>query len=237
MSVQGEIIDGSAPDDLVVLMTAYKNAKTKNLKKQILSLYANRYPMTKLKKIHQLYESLSTWETKQARSRAKIHGPGTIPEMKTKHRARLDMGKVDHFVEFINSPYFYQDVSYGNKVLTPNNGDRMEMPNVVRILTRSIMIEQYLEYCKEQCHKPLSRSTLFKILEVREASQRKSLQGLDNTAANGAEGFQTIETLVKTLEKGGMEEQLCLHICRNLRGAKRYLKTDYRVHCQQYYST
>ena len=113
----------------------------------------------------------------------------------------------------------------------------MEMPNVVGILTRSTMIEQYLEYCKEQCHKPLSRSTMFKILEVREASKRKTLQGLDNTAANGAEGFQTIETLVKTLEKGGMEEQLCLHICRNLRGAKRYLKTDYRVHCQQYYST
>ena len=72
-------------------------------------------------------------------------------------------------------PYFYQDVSYGNKVLTLDNGDRIEMPNVVRILTRSTMIEQYLDYCKKQCHEPLSRSTLFKILEVREASQSKSL--------------------------------------------------------------
>ena len=112
---------------------------------------------------------------KQARSHAKLHGTGTIPEIKTEHRVRLDMGKVDHFVEFINGPYFYQDVSYGNKVLTLDNGDRIEMPNVVRILTRSTMIEQYLEYCKEQCHEPLSRSTLFKILEVREASQSKSL--------------------------------------------------------------
>ena len=170
MSVQRELFDGAVPDDLVVLMTAYKNAKTRNLKKQILSLYAQRYPMTKLKKIHQPYGSLSTWEIKQARSHAKMHGPGTIPEIKTKHRVRLDMGKVDHFVEFINGPYFYQDVSYGNKVLTLDNGDRIEMPNVVRILTRSTMIEQYLEYCKEQCHEPLSMSTLFKILEVREAS-------------------------------------------------------------------
>jgi len=64
------------------------------------------------------------------------------------------------------------------------------------------MIEQYLEYCKEQCHEPLSRSTLFKTLEVREASQRKSLQGLDNTAADGAAEFQALETLVETLEKG-----------------------------------
>ena len=230
MSVQRELFDDSAPDDLVVLMTAYKNAKTRNLKKQILSLYANRYPMTELKKIHQLYGSLSTWEIKQARSHAKIHDPGTIPEIKTKHRVRLDMGKVDHFVEFINRPYFYQDVSYGNKVLTLDNGDRIEMPNVVRILTRSTMIEQYLEHYKEQCHEPLSRSTLFKILEAREASQRKSLQGLDNTAADGAAGFQTIETLVETLEKGGMEKQWCLRICQNLRDGKRYLKTDHRVH-------
>ena len=133
-------------------------------------------------------------EIKQARSHAKIYGPGIIPEIKTKHRVRLDMGKVDHFVDFINRPYFYQDVSYGNKVLTIDNDDRIEMSNVVRILTRSTMIEQYLEYCKEQCHETLSRSTLFKILEVREASQRKSLQGLDNTAADGAAGFQTIET-------------------------------------------
>ena len=174
---------------------------------------------------------------KQARSHAKLYRTGTIPEIKTEHRVRLDMGKVDHFVEFINRPYFYQDVSYGNKVLTLDNGDRIEMPNVVRILTRSTMIEQYLEYCKEQCHEPLSRSSLFKILEVREASQRKSLQGLDNTAADGAAGFQTIETLVETLEKGGMEKQWCLRICQNLCDAKRYLKTDYCVHCQQYYST
>ena len=119
------------------------------------------------------------------------------------------MGKVDHFVDFINRPYFYQDVSYGNKVLTLDNGVRIKMPNVVRILTRSTMIDQYLEYCKEQCHEPLSMSTLFKILEVRKASQRKSLQGLDNTAADGAAGFQTIETLGKK----GMEKQWCLRIC------------------------
>ena len=36
-SAQEENFEGSPPGDLVVLMTAYKNAKTKNLKKQILS--------------------------------------------------------------------------------------------------------------------------------------------------------------------------------------------------------
>jgi len=39
-STQREKFDGSPPGDLVVLMTAYKNANTKNLKRQIPSLYA-----------------------------------------------------------------------------------------------------------------------------------------------------------------------------------------------------
>ena len=165
-STQRETFDGSPPGDLVVLMTAYKNAKTKNLKRQILILYAYRYPMSMLQKIHQPYGKLSTWEIKQACSHANLSGPGTPPEVTTKHRVRLDMSKVDHFVEFTNRPYFYQDVSYGSKILILESGDRIEMPNVVRTVTRSTMIEQYLEYCKEQCHEPLSRSTLFKILEV-----------------------------------------------------------------------
>ena len=94
--------------------------------------------MTKLEKIHLPYGSLSTWETEQARSHTNMHGHGTIPEMKTKHRVRFDMGKVYHFVEFISRPYFYLDVSYGIKELTLDNGDRIETPNVVRILTGSI---------------------------------------------------------------------------------------------------
>ena len=161
-SAREETFEGSPPGDLVVLMTAYKNAKTKNLKKQILSLYAYRYPMSVLQNIHQPYGKLSTWEIRQARSHANLSGPGTIQEVTIKHRVRLDMSKVDHFVEFTNRPYFYQDVSYGSKILILESGDRIEMPNVVRTVTRSTMIEQYMEYCKENCNEPLSRSTLLK---------------------------------------------------------------------------
>ena len=121
VSAQREKCEGPIPDGLVVLMTAYKNGKTRNLRRQILSLYAYRYPMSKLQEIHQPYGKLTTWEIKQARSHAKLHGAGTIPEATLKHRVRLDMGKVDHFVEFTNRPYFYQDVSYGSKIITLDN--------------------------------------------------------------------------------------------------------------------
>ena len=80
---------------------------------------------------------------------------------------------------------------------------------------------------------PLSHTTLLKILEVRRASQRKSLQGFDNTAADGSVGFQKIEMIVDDLEKGGMNRQWCPEVKERLKSAKLYLKTNYRVHCNK----
>jgi hypothetical protein len=224
--------DHPISDELVGLMTAYKNTSTRDLKRQILSLYAYRYPVHTLKKIHEAFGNLSTWQIKQARFHARSCGAGTFPVKEKQRRVRLDMAKVDHFVEFVNWPYFYQDVSYGSKILNLESGEKIQMPNVVRTVTRATMINQYVEYCKEQEYEPLSRSTMFKILEVREASQRKSLLGLDNTAADGAAGFQILETILESLEKGGMNDDWCSNTAWRLRDAKRYLKTDYRVNCK-----
>ena len=229
--------DHRVSDELIGFMTAYKNTCTRKLKRQMLSLYAYRCPMHTLKKIHEPFGNLSTWQTKQAHFHARSCGPGTIPDKEKRHRVRLDMPKVDHFVEFVNWPYFHQDVSYGSKILNLESGEKIEMPNVVRTVTRATMINQYVEYCKEQEYEPWSRTTMFKILEVREASQRKSLQGLDNIAADGATGFQTLETILESLEKGGIDKDWRSNTSRRLRDAKRYLKTDYRVNCKPDKST
>lgn len=77
------------------------------------------------------------------------------------------------------------------------------MLNVVRTVTRYTMICQYTQFCQEENVEPLSRSTLFKILDVREASQSKSLQDQDNTAADGFAAFDTVEVIIDHLEKGG----------------------------------
>ena len=116
-----------------------------------------------------------------------------MPEEKVHHHDRIDMTKVDHFVEFINRPYFYQEVSYGTKFLKLDSGKTIKMPNVVHTMTPSTMISQYVQFCQEEKFERLSRTTLFKILEVRQALQRKSLQGLHNTAADGSAGFQKIK--------------------------------------------
>jgi hypothetical protein len=117
-------------------------------------------------------------------------------------------------VEFINRLYFYQDVSFGTRKLKLDSGDCISMPNVVRTVTRSTMISQYMHRCKDENFEPLSRATLYRILEVREASQRKSLQGLDNTASDGAAAFDAIEEILQELEKSGIEKEWAEN-CKN----------------------
>lgn len=218
-------------EDLKTLMLAYQNATTRNLKLQILSLYAHRYTILTLKKIHQPYGSISTWQIKRARLHARNNGPGNLPEKTKQHRIRLDMSKVDHFIEFANRPYFYQDVAFGTRKLKLDSGSTLTMPNVIRNVTRSTIISQYSAFCMEENYEPLSNRTLFRILEVREASEKKSLQGIDNIAADGSLGFERLKNIVLELESLGVEKQWVENILKRLHDDRLYLKTDYAVHC------
>ena len=60
----------------VTLTTAYKNAPTKNLKTQILSLYALNHSNEELQKLHEPFEKLSDRQIKKARHQARVNGPG-----------------------------------------------------------------------------------------------------------------------------------------------------------------
>ena len=107
------------------------------------------------------------------------------------------------------------------------------MPNIIRTVTRSTMIAQYFAFCEDDGFQPLSRATMYRVLKVREASQRKCLQGLDNVSADGAEGFQRITQIVEQLEQGyGVSKDWCSDVRNQLKKAKCYVKTEYRVHCR-----
>jgi hypothetical protein len=127
----------SVSQDLDALMTAYANAPTRRLKLQILSIYAHRYPVKTLIRLHEPYAKVTKWQINQARTHARLHGPGTIQETKKSHRVRVDAAKLDHFIDFINRSQFYQDVAYRVRELKLESDERIEMPNIVRIITRS----------------------------------------------------------------------------------------------------
>ena len=219
-------------EDLVPLMQAYNAAKTRNVKTQILSLYAYRYPARTLQRIHEPFAKLTSWQIKRARAHARECSPGSLVEKPPSHRVRLLPAKLDHFLDFVNRPYFYQDVAFGTRKLKLKSGEKLTMPNIIRKVTRATMIRQYLKFCEEEQYEPLSRASLFRVLEVREASQQKSLSGLDNTAADGSAAFERLQRIVEELGHIGLEKSLADDISRSLRDGKKYLKTEYQKNCK-----
>ncbi len=230
---QHQIKTNAGDVGLEALVTAYQNAPSKSLKTQILSIYANSFTAKELKEIHKSFENLSDRQIKKARALAKNEGPGVPAEKIPQHRIRVDQSQLDHFLEFTMRPYYYQDVAYGTRTLKFDSGEELVMPNVVRTVARCTIINQYLEYCKETDFQPISRSTMWRVLDVQEASQRKSLRGLDNTAADGADGFKDLLRIVDELERVGAEKEWCTQARKRLHEGKLYLKTTYRDHCKQ----
>ena len=142
-------------DDLTSLITADKQAPLKNLKTQILSICAPRYSAIFKKKIHEPFEKLSDRQIKKARAHAKNVGAGFNLNKMPHHRVRIDLVKLDHFLSFVDQPYFYQDVAYGTRTLKLDSGDHLVMLNAIRIVEQSMMIEQYLNTGASKISTPL----------------------------------------------------------------------------------
>ena len=185
------------------LLAAYQSAPNKSLKTQILSIYAKEYTSKQIKAMHSSFEILSDRRIKKARALATEKSPGAFLEKRSQHRVRMDKTKLDHFLEFTSRPYYYQDVAFGSRSVTLESGEELVMPNVVRTVARCTIINQYLEYCEETSFQPISRSSMWRVLEVQEASQLKSLRGLDNTAAEETDAFDTLQRIINELEAVG----------------------------------
>ena len=79
--------------------------------------------------------------------------------------------------------------------------------------------------------KPCTR-TLWNIINQFPASQRKSLAGLDNVAAEGSDAFDSVFTnLQKIQAKNPILDDDINTLIDNLSRGKRYLKGEYKVNC------
>ncbi|CAC5383981.1 unnamed protein product [Mytilus coruscus] len=112
-----------------------------------------------------------------------------------------------------------KDLPYGQRTLKLDSGEIINIPNVIRSLSSSSLISQYLQLCEEDNISPLGKSTLYKILSECAASVRKSVEGLDNYVMEGSRAFQTLEEIF-------MDEN---NLKTKLLEAKRYLKADFKV--------
>ncbi|CAG2207805.1 unnamed protein product [Mytilus edulis] len=114
------------------------------------------------------------------------------------------------------------------------SGNTITIPNVVRTACHTKLIQMYQSYCREVEFQPLGISSLFKILEACAASKRTSLQGLDNIAAEGSEGYDNLINLVEDLHSMNViNSEESKELTNSITSSKLYMKTDYKLHVQE----
>jgi hypothetical protein len=117
-----------------------------------------------------------------------------------------------------------------------HSGELVTIPQVVRTACHSTLVKVYQSFCEETDFIPLSRATLFKILSNCPASQRTNLKGIDNVAADGVTGFETLIEIIRSMETYTTDSDKISQLkeCKeNLLSAKLYLKTDFKAHLKQ----
>ena len=165
----------------------------------------------------------------EARKHRLTCGRGAPVVQKAIVRTRFDVNQLDHFLNFVTSPYIAQDLPFGERLLKLSSGEVIHTPNVIRVSVNERIIDQYLQYCKECEMTPLSRVTLRRVLSACSASVRKSLQGLDYFISEGGKAFDDLLKLVDKLIDCGIQSKYAHDLQRALKSAKSYLKRDYRV--------
>ena len=168
-------------------------------RRQVLSIIADILPF---KRLQELIPEVTRHQVTQAKKHKEQFGRGpSAPVSSGLPRERVDSSRVDHFLDFITSGHVIQDLPFGTKNIKMESGETIEIPNVIRLMIPSRVVEQYITFCKEQEFEPLSKRTLLRILSTScPASERKSLQGLDYYVADGGKAFDELLVVIEKLE-------------------------------------
>lgn len=216
---------------LNALVESYKQASNSNTRKNILSIIADKLSFSELQK---LVPGISRHRFTDARRHGAQYGAEALATKIEKRdvilRQRIDPAQVEHFINFITSQNVIEDLPFGRRKLCLTSGEEIEVPNVIRLLIPSRLVDQYLNFCHETGFKPLGKSTLLKVIaESCGASVRKCMRGLDNYLAEGTKAFDDLRDIVDKLSKVGLKNEKATKLKETLSEAKQYLKGDYKV--------
>ena len=215
-----------AKDYLQALAEAYDKANGWETRRQILSIMSG---VASYKDISSFLHGLTRYRYTLANLHRLQHGPGAPLTHQPSPRIRVDQRQLDHFLSFITSPHLVQDLPFRHKTLKLSSGQLIEIPNVIRTMISQRIARQYTHYCQETGFKPFSERTMLRVLAECKASVRKSLQGLDYFAADGARAFEDLDNLVRHLGELGLGKEWEVQYVELLKTAKLYLKGDFKV--------
>ena len=101
-----------------------------------------------------------------------------------------------------------------------SSGELIEVPHVIRLMIPQRVVQQYKQFCMETNFKPFSESTLLRVLSECSASGRKSPQGLDYFAAEGARAFDDLSVIVRQISRLGPGKEWETRIAQALKTDK-----------------
>ena len=204
----------------------YQEANHWETRCQILSIMADKVRYSKLLRY---IPGLTRYRFTEAKRHCLTYGRGAPVQPERSPRTDVPSSQIEHFIAFITGAHIVQDLPFGEKSITLSNKDTIKIPNVIRTIVPERVVKQYHAYCADSGFKPLSRSTLLRILAVCPASTRKSLQGLDYVTSAGAQAFEDLADVVERLGDAGQGMGWTKDMQIRLRAAKRYPKSDYKV--------
>ena len=144
-------------EDVKYLNEAFNSAVSHQAKLIILSLVPEHFSKNEICDFFSCSEHLF----RKARRVKKMYGVAAPEPRKEIFRSRLDMAKAEHFLDFILSNGFLQDVAYGTTKLQLPSGEKIEIPHVVRTSLKTHIVSVYLKYCeKHYSENPFSSSSL-----------------------------------------------------------------------------
>ncbi|KAK3107867.1 hypothetical protein FSP39_023918, partial [Pinctada imbricata] len=207
----------------------YEQTSDGNVRCQLLSILAKRMTKPELESL--LQKPVTSYLYYKARGMP-IESSGLNLETSTpKYRQRMNEEKLQYAMGFFLDPAFTQYVSFGTRELKMDTGEKIVIPDVVRTVCHSQIVNLYTSYCEQSDFLPLSKSSLYKILSTCAASKRTCLQGLDNIASDGSEAYKTLQEIATDLHKEGyIDRQSFDEITEKLSASKNYLRTDYKLH-------
>ncbi|XP_078365981.1 uncharacterized protein LOC144650200 [Oculina patagonica] len=212
---------------LEALAESYNNASSWDTRRQILSCMAG---VASYRAIATFIPGLSQYRYTIANLHRLHYGRAVPVPKQPAPRLRITNKQLDHFLCFITSPHLVQDLPFGEKNLRLSSGQYIEVPNIIRTLVPQRIVKQYKQYCSDTGFAPFSESTMLRILSECSASVRKSLQGLDYFAAEGARAFDTLSDLLQQMLENGANKERVVGLQEALKAGKLYLKCDFKVH-------
>ncbi|PFX12931.1 putative RNA-directed DNA polymerase from transposon BS [Stylophora pistillata] len=209
------------------LAETYNNASSWATRRQLLSVMSD---LTTFEKIQAYIPSVTEFKFALARRHKKEYGRGVPLPLRKSPRMCVDSNQLDHFISFITRPHIIEDLSFGQRYLHLSSGKVLETPNVIRNMIPQRIVKQYIQYCYETNFKPFGPSTMLRILSCCSVTVRKSLQGLDYIAAEGAKGFDDLHRILDRLGEFGLRRDWVSHYQKSHKEAKHYLKAEYKAH-------